>query len=400
MSPIPSNASGRTTGTGLLSRVGQRFDSFWGRVTEGLELQALWAQFIAEAQASYSLYAREVDWAALEREKRVRRFFKTLNALFWAMILKLSPARRVFLLLALLFGVLALMSARVTRPEQGGVVVGFPDNFSFVLLALAGLVFLLALELADRVTMKRDLEIAREIQRWLVPEVPPQVPGTEIAFATRPANTVGGDYYDAFLREVEEGGTKANRLLLVVADVVGKSVPAALLMATFQASLRTLANARTPLDDLVQGMNHYACAHSLEGRRFTTAFFGELDPTTRVLSYTLAGHNNPVLRRASGAIERLTIGNLPLGIDPKARYECGTATLTPGDLLVGFTDGVIDAVNAQDEDYGEARLLALLGAGGGESAKATLDRLLADIRAFVGVTRQHDDITCLVVRVV
>jgi len=400
MSPIPSNASGRTTGTGLLSRVGQRFDSFWGRVTEGLELQALWAQFIAEAQASYSLYAREVDWAALEREKRVRRFFKTLNALFWAMILKLSPARRVFLLLALLFGVLALMSARVTRPEQGGVVVGFPDNFSFVLLALAGLVFLLALELADRVTMKRDLEIAREIQRWLVPEVPPQVPGTEIAFATRPANTVGGDYYDAFLREVEEGGTKANRLLLVVADVVGKSVPAALLMATFQASLRTLANARTPLDDLVQGMNHYACAHSLEGRRFTTAFFGELDPTTRVLSYTLAGHNNPVLRRASGAIERLTIGNLPLGIDPKAHYACGTTTLAPGDLLVCFTDGVVEAVNARDEDYGEARLLALLGAAGAESAQATLERLLADIRAFAGVTRQHDDITCLVMRVV
>lgn len=400
MSPAPSNASGQPPGKSLFSRAGQRLDSFWGRVTEGLELQALWAQFIAEAQASYSLYTREVDWAALEREKGPRRFFKTLNALFWAMILKLSPARRVFLLLSLLFGVLALMSARVSKPEQGGVVVGFPDNFSFVLVALAGLVFLLALELADRVTMKRDLEIAREIQRWLVPETPPEVPGVEIAFATRPANTVGGDYYDAFRREVEESGTKANRLLLVVADVAGKSVPAALLMATFQASLRTLANARAPLGELVEGMNRYACTHSLDGRRFTTAFFGELDPATRALTYTLAGHNNPVLRRAAGAIERLTIGNLPLGIDPKARYECGATTLAPGDLLVGFTDGVIDAVNAQDEDYGEARLLALLGAAGGESAKATLDRLLADIRAFVGVTRQHDDITCLVMRVV
>ena len=399
MPPAPSNASD-PPGKGLLSRIGQRLDSFWGRVTEGLELQALWAQFIAEAQASYSLYAREVDWAALEREKSVRRFFKTLNALFWAMILKLSPARRVFLLLSLLFGVLALMSPRVTRPDQGSLVIGFPDNFSFVLSALAGLVFLLALELADRVTMKRDLEIAREIQRWLVPETPPEVPGVEIAFATRPANTVGGDFYDAFLRDVENNGTKANRLLLVVADVVGKSVPAALLMATFQASLRTLANARAPLGDLVHGMNQYACAHSLEGRRFTTAFFGELDPTTRALSYTLAGHNNPVLRRASGAIERLTIGSVPLGIDPKAHYECGTTTLAPGDLLVGFTDGVVDAVNAKDEDYGEARLLALIEGVRAENAKSTLDRLLADIRAFVGVTRQHDDITCLILRIV
>ena len=400
MSPAPSNARDPVPGKGLLSRVVQRLESFWGRVTEGLELQALWAQFFAEAQASYSLYTREVDWAAREREKGARRFFRILNALFWAMILKLSPARRVFLLLALVFGVLALMSARVTRPDQGGMVIGFPDNFSFVLLSLAGLVFLLALELADRVTMKRDLEIAREIQRWLVPETPPEVPDVEIAFATRPANTVGGDFYDAFLREVEDDGTKASRLLLVVADVVGKSVPAALLMATFQASLRTLANARTPLGDLVHGMNQYACAHSLEGRRFTTAFFGELDPTTRALSYTLAGHNNPVLRHAMGAIERLTVGNLPLGIDSKARYECGTINLAPGDLLVCFTDGVVEAVNAKDEDYREARLLALIDGSGAESAQATLERLLADIRAFVGVTRQHDDITCLVVRLV
>ena len=239
----------------FFGRVGANFETFWERVTEGIEIQALWAQFMAEARASYSLYTREVDWTALERESGARRFFRTASALFWAMLLKLSPARRVFLLMALLFGLLALMSGQVTRPEKGGPVFGLPGNFTFVLLALSALLFLLALELADRVTMKRDLEIAREIQRWLVPAAPPEVPGVDIAFATRPANTVGGDYYDAFLRGPQPTDPAATRLLLVVADVAGKSVPAALLMATFQASLRSLALTPGSLPELVAGLN-------------------------------------------------------------------------------------------------------------------------------------------------
>jgi sigma-B regulation protein RsbU (phosphoserine phosphatase) len=400
----PPSRSGSQDGShdtaNILGRAGAALDAFWQRVTEGIEIQVLWTQFVAEARASYSLYEHEVDWETLEREKRrTQRFFRTVSALFWAMVLKLSPARRVFFLLALFFGLLALLSGRVAQPEKGGVVIGPPQNFTFVLLALAGLLFLLALELADRVTMKRDLEIAREIQRWLVPEVPPQVPGVDIAFATRPANTVGGDYYDAFLRDVDSNASAGRRLLLVVADVAGKSVPAALLMATFQASLRALATARTPLAELVTGMNQYACAHSLGGRRFTTAFFAEIDPVTRTLDFIGAGHNAPILRRASGAVERLEAESLPLGIDPAARYSCGATTLASGDLFVAFTDGVIEAINAHDEDYGEPRLLEVLKKAPQESAQATLKRLMADVEAFVGPTRQHDDITCLVLRV-
>lgn len=373
----------------LFARIGRHLDVFWQRVTEGLEVQVLWTQFVAEARASYSLYTREVDWAALERESGARRVFRTASALFWAMLLKLSPARRVFLLIALALGVLALTGVR-TQP---------PGNFSFVLLALGGLVFLLALELADRVTMKRDLEIAREIQRWLVPAVPPQVPGVDIAFATRPANTVGGDYYDAFLRGPHPTDPAATRLFLVVADVAGKSVPAALLMATFQASLRSLALTPGSLPELVAGLNRYACAHSLGGRRFTTAFFAELDPTTRALTYIGAGHNAPILRRTSGRLERLEASSLPLGIDAQVRYECGTATLEAGDLLVIFTDGLVDAVNAKDEDYSESRLLEALRPASDASAEQTLKSLMGAVDAFVGATRQHDDITCLILRV-
>jgi serine phosphatase RsbU (regulator of sigma subunit) len=380
----------------LFSRLGNRVDRFWQRVTEGLEISALWSQFVSEARASYSLYTHEVDWAALERESRFKRFVKTASALFWAMILKLSPARRVFLLIALVLAVISTMQVRVNGP--GG---GQPQNSpaGLQLIAVGALVFLLALELADRVTMKRDLEIAREIQQWLVPDVPPQVLGCDIAFASRPANTVGGDYYDAFVPDAGNASVDASRLLLVVADVAGKSVPAALLMATFQASLRTLAATPVPLDKLAEGMNHYACAHSLNGRRFTTAFFAEFDPATRALTYIRAGHNCPILRRASGGFDRLEIGDLPLGIDPAARFHTGSAALAPGDLLLIFTDGLVEAVNERDEEYGEARMMDVLRGAAGGSADAVLREVMVALERFVGQARQHDDVTCLILRV-
>jgi sigma-B regulation protein RsbU (phosphoserine phosphatase) len=209
---------------------------------------------------------------------------------------------------------------------------------------------------------------------------------------------VGGDYYDAFLRGAPSSKPNSKRLLLVVADVAGKSVPAALLMATFQASLRTLAEAHTSLLELVEGLNRYACAHSLGGRRFTTAFFAELEPETRVLSYVRAGHNAPFIRRASGSLERLETGDLPLGIDAGARFTCGAVTMAPRDLLVIFTDGLIEAVNDADQEFGESRLLEVLKSSDAAGAQATLKNLLSAVDAFVGHTRQHDDITCLLAR--
>jgi serine phosphatase RsbU (regulator of sigma subunit) len=381
-------------------RIGKRIRDFWQRVTEGITVQVLWSQFMAEARESYSLYSREIDWETLRKERRGRRFRKTTSALFWAMLTKLSPARRVFLLIALFFAIVALTRSHVViSTSKNTYEAALPNNFLPVLLAVAALLFLLALELADRVTMKRDLEIAREIQRWLVPESPPEVPGVEIAFVSRPANTVGGDYYDAFLRGAPSSKPNSKRLLVAVADVAGKSVPAALLMATFQASLRTLAEANTSLLELVEGLNRYACAHSLGGRRFTTAFFGELEPETGVLSYVRAGHDAPFIRCASGSLERLETGDLPLGIDAGARFTCGVATMAPRDLLVIFTDGLIEAVNDADQEFGESRLLDVLKSSAAAGAQATLKNLLSAVDAFVGHTRQHDDITCLLVRI-
>ena len=392
-----------------VDELGGRFKNFWRRVTDGLALQQLWGQFKTEARNSYGLYAKEVDWESLPGESRWKRCWRITRAFFWAMAMKLSPARRVLLVVALTLLILGIFDFEVTA-GNGRYVVNLGGGHGT--LAGLALLVLLALELADRVIMKRDLEIAREIQQWLVPEVPPAIPGVDIAFASRAANTVAGDYYDAFLRpsstaaqgpptganagQATETGADSRRLMLAVADVAGKSVPAALLMATFQASLRTLALEPGSLLDLVSGLNAYACQHSLQGRRFTTAFLAELDLATRTLAYVNAGHNQPMLLKAAGRIERLSQGGIPLGIVAAARYECGTATLEPGDRLVIFTDGVVEAENEAGDQFGETRLLASLQSEGGKRAGAALEALMSSIDAFVANAPQHDDITSMI----
>lgn len=365
--------------------------NFWERVTDGLELAQLWSQFRADASSSYRLYSFEL--APPEGRTRFRRFLNTAKSFFWAVMTKLSPARRVLLLASLILLILPVFDL-----DFGNGRLANTPNLHFY--AGLGLLLLLLLEVADRVTMKRDLEIAREIQLWLVPDNPPQVPGLDMAFLNRPANTVAGDYYDVFPRTVREGDKTRNTLLLAVADVAGKSLPAALLMATFQASLKTLSASSVPLLELAAGLNRYASAHSRGGARFTTAFLSELDSESRQLTYVNAGHNQPVLRRANGAIERLDKGGLPFGIQSDAPYESGTATLQTGDMVLIFTDGLVEAVNEHDEEFGEERMFASLQANANTSSAEMLRAVMRDLQIFIGMTHQHDDITCLLLRAV
>jgi sigma-B regulation protein RsbU (phosphoserine phosphatase) len=363
-----------------------RLSNFWFRVSEGRAVDDLWDQFVADARASYGFYGKDVDWEEVESYSHWRRPFHIARQFFWALMMKLSPARRVLLVIAL---VLLILSGFGFRLSDQVVMDTKTESIAAVLLLL-----LLSLELADKVIMKRDLEIAREIQNWLVPSQPPEVPRAEIAFATRPQNSVAGDYYDAFYPTVSaaEGG----KLLLVVADVAGKSVPAALLMATMQASLRTIAGDNAPLDALVARLNRYASAYSLDGRRFTTAILGSYDPASGELIYVNAGHNAPVVRRINQSMEFLDKGGLPLGIEPSAVYETGTVSLRAGDTLVMFTDGVVEAFNESGEEFGNGRWLnAIRNLPPGTAAQA-LQYLMRQVDDFVGATRQSDDITCLV----
>jgi sigma-B regulation protein RsbU (phosphoserine phosphatase) len=364
----------------------ERTQAFWQRITEGRQIDELWSHFTADARASYGFYMKESDAEELQGKRGVRRWFRIAKILFWSLLMKMTPARRVLLLVSL---TLLLMS---------GVKFRFRNDFAFDVnfesVAAVTFLFLLSLELADKVTMKRDLEIAREIQTWLVPSKPPEVASADIAFATRPQNSVAGDYYDAFYPNPED----REKLMVVIADVAGKSVPAALLMATLQASLRTIAGENAALADLVARLNRYACAHSLNGLRFTTAVLGEYNPLSRKLTYVNAGHNAPILRRANSSFEILDVGGLPLGIQSDETYETATLELKPGDALIFFTDGVVEAFNAAGEEFGNERWLSAIRNLPDWDAQQSLQFLMKHVDEFVGATRQSDDITCLVFR--
>lgn len=364
-----------------------RLQTFWHRVSEGRAIDDLWSQFAADTRYTYAFYGKDVDWDEVRKLSRWKRPFRVAGRLFWAMMNKLTPARRVLFLAAV---ILLLLSGMKFQYNQ------YSTEINFDVLAALLFLLLLSLELADKVVMKRDLEIAREIQAWLVPSEPPSISGAEIAFHTRPQNSVAGDYYDAFypLNDAASGG----KLMMVMADVAGKSVPAALLMATLQASLRTLASSGIPLVQLAERLNLYACAHSLGGQRFTTAIIAEYDPTTRHLEYVNAGHNAPVLRRANGPFVRLESSSLPFGISPEAPFSSASVTLQPGDILVLFTDGVVEAFNSAGEEFSDSRWLNVILSLPRLSAQDTLRQLMKSVEDFVGATRQSDDITCLVLQ--
>jgi phosphoserine phosphatase RsbU/P len=372
----------------------ERVNRFWQRVTEGMALSQLWSQFRSDARSSYQLYSKEVDATRTAGIPRGRHALNVAGQFFWAIIEKLTPARRVLLLVALVL--IIIPGGEWSWQGSSGEVKVFALDFHFYggLLMFA----LLILEVGDRVVMKRDLQIAKEIQAWLLPSNPPQITGLEVAFATRPANTVAGDYYDVFARPGP--ATDDETFLIAIADVAGKSVPAAMLMATFQASLKTLSTTPGPLTELVSRMNRYACSNSQNGRRFTTAFVAEYHPATRTLIYVNAGHNLPILRRPTGAIERLETGGIPLGIMEGAAYDSTSVTLTPGDWLVIFTDGVVEAENRAQQEYGEERLMVMLHSGVALSPAMMLNTIMADVDRFTGDAPQHDDVTCILLKAV
>lgn len=366
------------------SRVG----AFWQRISEGRDIDDLWSQFAADARSTYGFYGKDVDWDQVNQLSWWKRPFRVARQMFWAMMSKLSPARRVLLLIALIF--LCLNGFRFEFSGHEAVEVRF-ELFAALIFLL-----LLALELSDKIIMKRDLEIAREIQSWLVPSTPPAIPNAEVAFHTRPQNSVAGDYYDAFYPHADAASN--GKLMLVMADVAGKSVPAALLMATLQASLHTLASTANSLPELVTRLNQYACAHSLGGQRFTTAFLAEYDPATRRFAWVNAGHNSPVILRATGSLERLESGGLPLGITTHTSFSASESSLQPGDTLILFTDGVVEAFDASGNEFTDARWLGVIRSLPRLNAQQSLDYLLKSVSDFVGATRQSDDITCLVFR--
>ncbi|MBK7257587.1 MAG: SpoIIE family protein phosphatase [Ignavibacteriae bacterium] len=273
-----------------------------------------------------------------------------------------------------------------------------PADFEF-LSALSSLA-IIALENArlfqqaiEKQKMEDELAIAREIQKGLLPSILPALPGFELAAANFSSKQVGGDYYDAIPLD-------DHRLILAIGDVSGKGTPASLLMANIQATIRALVPLDLPLTDLTARVNNLMCPNT-GGSRFVTFFWGCLDHARRVFTYVNAGHNHPYLLHADGSVDRLDKGGMILGVmETTMPYEEGSAELTEGDVLVLFTDGVSEAMNAASEEYGEERLEAVIRKAAGWGAQGLIDIIHQDIIAHAHGAPQSDDITMMVMRVV
>ncbi len=244
--------------------------------------------------------------------------------------------------------------------------------------------------LRERDALERELKVAREVQRELLPRETPDLAGLELAGVCRPAIAVGGDLYD-FL----QGGD--GRLGLAIVDVSGKGVPAALLMANLQASMRSRFPTAEDPRALAAGLNEALCGSS-SAARYATAFVATFDPGTRRLSYTNAGHLPAIIVREDGT-EHCDEGGMPIGLFEGATYESGGRTLAPGDLLALFTDGVTEAPAPDGEEFGAARLAELLRAHRTRPLGAVIDAVLDALLQWSGPVDAHDDVTLVLARV-
>jgi phosphoserine phosphatase RsbU/P len=261
-------------------------------------------------------------------------------------------------------------------------------------LEVAELVRKLADQAAQRERMNREIEIAREVQQRLFPQSMPQMPGVDLAGMCRPASEVGGDYYD--LIAMEDG-----HLGFAIGDVSGKGISAALIMASLRASLRGLV-----LDDpvdlarVMQKVNRLVYEAS-SSSRYATFFFATLDPDTREFRYVNAGHNPPVLiKQSSGEVCRLEACGPVVGMLPFTEYEARSMFLRSGDLLIGYTDGISEAMTAEDEEWGEDRMLAAIPRRSKTSAEEILDAIFRAADEFTAGAEQHDDMTLLVMKLI
>lgn len=245
-------------------------------------------------------------------------------------------------------------------------------------------------ETVEKRRMEEELAIASAIQRKLFPKQLPEIEGYELAARSTPTRHVGGDYYDAI--DLGDG-----RTLIAIADVSGKGTPASLLMSNVQASLRVLAGPSMDLARDAARINELLYANT-DFNKYATMFYGVLEAATGRFTYVNAGHNPPYLLRASGEIETLTLGGLPIGLMPAMSYEQGEVELGVGDLLVLFTDGVTEAVDAEGDEFGEAKVEELSRAHATAGAEAVLDAIANAVAEFSRGLPQADDITMVVVK--
>lgn len=242
----------------------------------------------------------------------------------------------------------------------------------------------------ERLRMEHELELATEIQQRFQPSSPPIVDGYEFQGISFSCYEIGGDYYDFIARH-------DGRMLIALGDVSGKGTAAALLMSSLHAAIHAQVSAKSSLEEIVDSVNQYL-ADNTPANRFVTLFIAELEPSTGVLKYINAGHNPPLIGRADGTIAQLSSGGFPLGIMPGAEFEVGQNTLSTGDVLVVYSDGVSEANNIHDEEFGMERLEEVVRKNVTASASGLRDKVESSLSSFTQTAPANDDITLVIVK--
>ena len=363
---------------------------FFDAYTQGLTTTELERVFTRDAPEAYRFFSRHIDFAELARLPWHRRTLAHARLFFLAFTLKLTPARRAIYgmaIVATLFGLVELFQ------ELHFLLVPHPAFAPGTLWLLTGFALvnlIVLLEVADRLSLKNDLEIAREIQQAMLPTAAYHAPCVEAFGMTRPANTVGGDFYD--ILPLPDG-----RLLIALGDVAGKGSPAALLMALLLAILRTLVDEGLSDAALMSRLNAQVCKHAPRSR-FVTLFVATLNPSTGELTYVNAGHHPPLVRLRGGGYERLREGGIALGMFDQSTYTAGRALLDSGDVLVLYSDGVTEAENDAALPFEEAGVQRVIDQSGWASAKELGWALFEAVERHTDQRRLLDDLTVLVVR--
>lgn len=344
-------------------------------VAEDLRRGGIGRTLRRDLQDLYDFYLDEERRRRLAKMGRIRRGFFLVGYLLRSLFLRLTPVRRLLVLLALW-----LQFAGNIRLTFGASTL----SVDFTALSAALLLFVLMVELRDKLLARDELAVGRAVQMALLPKEQPSLPGWKAWLFTRPANDVGGDLVD----HLPLGGGRTG---IVLGDVSGKGLGAALLMAKLQSTLRALAPGAESLSSLAARTNGILHRDGLPGR-FATLVFLVPEPLSGRVRLVNAGHIPPLVLRGNGP-ESLPPVSLPLGAFPETRYVEQEVLLQPGDLLLVYSDGLTDARNRSGDFFGEERLQALLPALKGLGAEEAGRRLLQAVDAFVEGERPFDDLS-------
>jgi serine phosphatase RsbU (regulator of sigma subunit) len=345
-------------------------------VFEGLSARDLPGDLRRDLRALYRFYLDDERRAELAAMGRVRRAIKIVAWTLKSLLAKLTPGRRLAFAAALVFAILG----RTTLPG-----IGFTTDLR--LWATGILVLILMFELKDKLLARDEIELARQVQIALLPSSHPQPEGWSLWSSMRPANDVGADLVDYL--DLPEG-----RLGVVLGDVAGKGLGAALLTAKLQATLRALAPGSASLAVMGERLNAILHRDGIDNR-FVTLFYCEIRPGDGRVAYLNAGHNPPILVRRD-RLETLDPKSIPLGMMPQAGCRDDTVDLDPGDLLIAYSDGLTEARDARDEEFGFERLRAVAATARGLDAEQAAARIASEVNAFLRGERPHDDLSLVV----